>query len=329
MKYLVPAPLALCALFAATAVAPAQAQSVLYETEFSSTGLWTLEVDHPWGNQSNSPDWKVDALPAPAAFAPYRSAPSSLNFNHDEFGIDWGWWAGVATSPDIDLSVSLGTPSLEFWYAFQHERLCDWDAFTVSVRDAATGEVHYSECLSATDRGYQEWVEFELELDRSWGTIRIEFHHDTLDDWNFQDPGSFVDDLRIIDPRGDTLHCEGQPLFDGSDPARLSMRLAGPDPFGPVLLEGSGFPANGFALAFAGPDPGMIPIGHGLRCIGGGSSVRLSLAPTRDTGTPVWTLDAGVGNFTQMAMLDVPIYVQTIFRDGPSINLSDTRVFHP
>ncbi|QDV05112.1 hypothetical protein Poly30_06070 [Planctomycetes bacterium Poly30] len=307
----------------------AVAQSTLYETDFSSADGWTFEQSHPWGNQTFSPEWNVDALPASPAFAPFHSEPTSLNFNHNELGLEWGEWAGSARSPEIDLAESLGTPRLHFWYAYDHETFCQWDAFSVQVLDAGTEQILFQECLSATDLGLRNWVEYDLALDRSWGTVRIRFVHDTLDDWNFNEAGSYVDDLHFIDPRGASLHCEGQPLFNGAGPARLSMALIGQDPEGPVLLRGTGFPANGFAFAFAGPDPGVIPIGHGIRCIGVGTSVRVSLAPTRDLGTPVWSLDPNAGNFAQMAMLDVPIYVQTIFRDGPTINLSDALVFCP
>ncbi len=305
-----------------TLAGPAAAQVDLYATEFAAHDGWSFDHYHPWGNLAYSPRWDVDALPDPGWFAPYRSAPYSLNFNHDVYGLQWGWWAGAATSPSVDLTQALGTPELRFWYAFHHEVDCQWDAFSVSVVDDATGNQLFNECLSATGLAHGTWTEYTLPLDRAWGTVRIVFDHNTIDDWNFNESGSFVDDLAVVDPCGATVHCDGEPLSTGAPGATLSLSgsasLAGDG----LLMRGAGFPTSVFAAPFAGPAPGQIPIGIGMRCIGASSSVRLPIAPTRDNGTPRWTFDLDGAPLSQIAIAGAPLYIQTIFRDGNSVNLS-------
>ena len=314
--------LALASLTFLGLTASAAAQVDLYATDFAANDGWAFENHHPWGNQPQAPEWDIDALPASANLTPYRSAPYSLNFNHDQHGLEWGWWAGTASSPSIDLSRSLGTPELRFWYAFAHETDCQWDAFTVSVVGDAGGDVLFSECLSATSLALGVWTEFVLPLDRAWGSVRIVFGHDTLDDWNFNDQGSFVDDLAVVDPCGASVHCEGQPLSTGAAGATLTLSGSASIAENNLRMRGAGFPTSVFAAPFAGPAPGTITIGLGIRCIAGGSSVRLPIAPTRGTGTPHWTLALGEAPLNQIAMVGAPLYIQTIFRDGNSVNLS-------
>lgn len=305
-----------CALSLSLLAAPTQAQTVLYETDFTTDAGWTFSQSSVSG-----PRWAVDALPA-AQIVPYTSAPSSLNFNHDVQGLPWGLWSGSATSPEIDLGVATGTPRLQFQYAYHHEWDCQWDAFSVIVLDAVTAQPRYVECLSLTQHAFLVWRTFDLPLDPQWGRVRVRFYHDTIDDWNFNEQGSFVDDLRVVDGCGASLHCAGLPQTSGAPGAGLvaegSTSIAARD----LRLVGEGFPLHTFAAAFAGPDPGVIPFGAGVRCVGVGTSTRLGIAPTRDQGRPVWTLDLGAPPLVQMAVIGQPLYVQTIYRDGGSVNFS-------
>jgi hypothetical protein len=307
--------------------APALTQSVLYSTDFSSGEGWTLVTTHNSPGPF-TPRWSIDALPYQPGGAwslpPYTSAPSSLNFNSNDFGLpNTGVWSGHATSPTIDLSAADGDITLQFQYGFIHEINCQWDAFEVEVLSAASGAVLHSTCLSATWYASGVWRSFELPLERAWGEIHVRFLHDSIDHWNLNEQGSFVDDLRVVAECGASLHCTGAPQSTGAPGAAISALGSTSISARDLRLVGAGFPTHTFAWAFAGPDVATIPIGIGVRCIGVGTSRRLALAPTRDQGAPQWALDLGAAPLAQLAVAGSPLYVQTIYRDGPNINLSD------
>ncbi|MEZ6018044.1 MAG: hypothetical protein R3F49_23265 [Planctomycetota bacterium] len=309
------------ALAALALAAPGAAQNVLYSTDFSDAQGWTLVNSAPSG--SSGAAWGVDALPA-TTIVPYTSAPASLNFNHNVLGLPWGVWSGTATSPVIDLSAGIAPARLQFNYGFVHEVDCQWDAFSVQVIDAVDPFlVHFADCLSMDSFALSQWRQYDLPLNRAWGQVRVRFVHDTIDDWNFGEQGSFVDDVMVVEDCGATVHCEGLPQSTGAPGADLAAVGSASISTNDLRLIGSGFPLHTFAAAFAGPDSATIPIGAGVRCIGVGSSVRLAVAPTRDQGAPLWSLDLQGFPLLQLAVAGQPLYVQTIFRDGATFNLSD------
>jgi hypothetical protein len=153
--------------------------------------------------------------------------------------------------------------------------------------------VHFEECLSLFP-SVLHWRELEVPLDRAWGAVRVRFLHDTIDFWNQGEQGSFVDDLRFVEECGWSVHCEGEPQIGGASGADLRVDGSTSIAAGDLRLVGAGFPLHTFATAFGGPDPAVIPLFNGVRCVGVGTSVRLGVAPTRDLGTPLWNLDLGV-----------------------------------
>jgi hypothetical protein len=145
---------------------------------------------------------------------------------------------------------------------------------------------------------------------------------------NGWETGSWVDDMVIEGVVCQvSTECVGESLSTGAPGAALAAHgttsLAARD----LVIEGAGFPTHTFAAAFAGPDAATFPIGIGVRCIGAGTSVRLAVAPTRDLGAPFWNVDLGAPPLAQMAVVGQPLYFQTIFRDGPTVNLSDALRF--
>ncbi|MEM9379288.1 MAG: hypothetical protein AAGB93_05000 [Planctomycetota bacterium] len=321
MKPCLPA-LALTAALAS----PAFAQADLYATDFSSDEGWSFSVAHSTA-MFGAPWWAVDGLPADPDI--YRSAPSSLNFNHDEHGLILGSWDGTARSPVVDLGEALGDLQLSFWYKLYGEGGCNvWVVSEVRVVDASTGAVRHASCFS--DLGsWGEWFEVTAPLDRSWGRVRIELRYVSSDAWNAGQLGLLIDDLHVTDLSGASVECEGQSLTDGSPGATLELAGSASIGSGALTLTGAGFPAHSFASAFVGTGPATLPIGAGVRCISPVGSQRLWIAPTRATGTPRWTLELGAAPLSQIATAGLPLYVQAIFRDGPTVNFSSTLVFTP
>ena len=310
------------ALAAVALVTPAAAQHSLYSTDFDDSVGWTFVNTSAWPNATVV--WDVDASPG-TPMAPFVSPPSSLNFNDDQQGLTaGGTWRGHAESPTIDLAGTSGALRLTFHYAFHHEVDCQWDAFSVQVVDATNPTiVHFEECLSRTAHALLVWREHEVALDRAWGAVRVRFLHDTIDSWNLNEQGSFVDDLRVIEDCGWSVSCEGSPQVGGAPGADLRVEGSTSISAGDLRVVGAGFPLHTFATAFGGPEPAVIPLFNGVRCVGVGTSVRLGVAPTRDQGTPLWSIDLDGPVLAPLAVIGQPLYLQTIYRDGATINFSD------
>jgi hypothetical protein len=309
-------PSALFALLALTS--QSHAQHELYSTRFDDSVGWTLT---PICFVS-SVSWDVREFPSNYNF-PAPSPVHALGFA----GPNW-WWpnshlCGEALSPTVDLSGTT-LPVLEFQYFWDHEAGCEWDAFGVEVRSATTGAILFSECLSETLLGSTTWVERRIALDPAWGSIQVAFTQDSIDSWNNFDRGSWVDDM-VIEAYSCQVatECVGAPLSSGAPGAELTVRGTTSVSARDLVVEGSGFPTHTFATVFAGPDTATLPIGIGVRCIGAGTSVRLAIAPTRDLGAPLWSLDLGAAPLVQLAVVGQPLYVQAIFRDGAFMNFSE------
>ena len=266
--------------------------------------------------------WDVRVFPQQYNF-PAPSPANALGFAARSGTWPGSYFNGEAVSPVVDVGAST-LPVLSFQYFWDHEEGCKWDAFGVDVRSATTGAALFTECLSLTGHGSTGWVERRIALDPAWGSIQVAFTQDTIDVVNWWETGSWVDDMRI-EASACQVHteCVGAPLSTGAPGAELDAQGTTSVTARNLILAGSGFPAHTFAAAFAGPDPATIPIGIGVRCIGAGTSVRLAVAPTRALGEAFWDLDLGAAPLAQLAVVGRPLYVQTIFRDGASMNLSE------
>jgi hypothetical protein len=306
-------------LLALLALAPrAHAQVELYATAFDDSAGWTLTQI----STSSLVRWDVRVFPLHYSF-PAPSPVHALGFTAPSGGWPSGYFNGEAVSPVVDIGGS-ALPVLSFQYFWDHEEGCLWDAFGVDVRSATTGAVFFTECLSLTGLGSTGWTERRIALDPAWGPIQVVFTQDTIDSWNVWETGCWVDDMRIEAYSCQVqTECFGAPLSTGAPGARLEASGTTSVTARDLVVTGTGFPTHSFAAAFAGPDAATIPIGNGVRCIGAGTSVRLAVAPTRALGEAFWNLDLGAAPLAQIAVVGQPLYVQTIFRDGASMNLSD------
>ena len=231
----------------------------------------------------------------------------------------------TATSPPIDLTGSL-EPQLTFWTAFQHEGGCQWDANVLTITREADGSIVHTECLSSTEPDTRErWAQVRRDLDPAWGVVRLTFSYDPIDGWNFNDWGYVVDDIRITDGRcGASTLCVPLPMADQSPGPTLAATGELSTTSTDMRIVGSGFVPHTFAAGFIGPETAILPIGMGTRCIAGnGTSRRLPVAPTRDNGTPIWTLDPADPVYGMLMQAGQPFFVQSMYRDGASVNFSE------
>ncbi len=177
--------------------------------------------------------WKVDGTPASVPGGPVKSAPYSLNYND---GVDYndggppnfGW----AQTPIIELTGT-DNPKLSFWCNYQTDTTgVLTDQRFVSVHDDVSGYEWLSAQLSTVLGGCDQmgtWHEHTLVLNEAWGPVVLRFRFDTIDSWNNQHGGWFVDDIEIR---------ETAPLE--IDPASLQqLDTAGnPVPVGDVIDDG-------------------------------------------------------------------------------------------
>ncbi|MEM9381459.1 MAG: hypothetical protein AAGB93_16005 [Planctomycetota bacterium] len=308
--------------------ATASAQTI-YSTDFTTLDGWTVRTDCTPGYA-----WAADATPTarPCGVDPFRSAPASLNFNDD---IDIGGpgvhggaavTCGSVTSPPIDLASAGADSILGFWMSLDMEPGCEWDALRLIVQPAGGGAAHYDACVNSLTAFDCSWQRFELALQAAWGEVEITFDFHTLDDWVNDGSGPFIDDLSIEVPSCGSWskHCNGIPSDRTGTRAVLgavgSLSVASND----LQLQGVDFPPNTFATAFYGALPDGLVAGNGIRCIAANSSFRLTIAPTRDLGSPVWNVDLTAPPLPPgQVFAGSTWYYQAIYRDGTSFNFSD------
>lgn len=186
-----------------------------YTQDFNSTPAdWTF--DSPVGGVS----WAVDATPSTFPNRVSRSG-NSLNYNN---GTDYsGNNKGKATSPAISLS-GLTNPVLKFWCNYHTEtRGIDFDKRTLQILnsdgtqilatwqmgtegytfDPAGGYVGQGTgpCkdayLDEFDQPINTWHQHKIYLDPAWGTIRVRFIFDSVDDRRNNYSGWAIDDLTV------------------------------------------------------------------------------------------------------------------------------------
>ncbi len=192
--------------------------------------------------------WRADATPASVPGGPAKSEPYSLNYNDGVDYYDGGVNAAWARSPIIELSGT-ADPQLTFWCNYETDTTgALTDQRTVSVEDDMTGTVHVLVQLS-TDIGDCDqmgtWHKHTLTLDSSWGPVVLRFNFDTIDSWNNQYGGWFIDDIEIRDnPPLELDPASLQQLDVEGNPVPVGGVIDG----GPVTFTGSVKMLNGNPL---------------------------------------------------------------------------------
>ncbi|NUP95858.1 MAG: hypothetical protein HUU28_06815 [Planctomycetaceae bacterium] len=198
------------------ALVPLAAAQVLYETRFDDDSGWTFDAPNGLGTE-----WKVDNRPGTAPFGPWRSEPSSLNYNNDVDYAGNALSAGKsAFSPVIAIGGASGVPTLVFWCNRRlSEVSCDvHEQLTLRIREGSI--VRLSTCLTCSNCvgaplllspcSLNGWHEHVVPLDASWGNIRVEFNFrgDAIAN---DGAGYFVDDLTIVDMAPTSTYCIAKP----------------------------------------------------------------------------------------------------------------------
>jgi hypothetical protein len=203
---------------------------LIYRETFLTEGFpqgWTFAITLP-----TPVVWRADGTPASIPGGVAKSVPFSLNYNDGTDYYDGNANNGWAQSPGIDLSGT-NNPKLTFWCNYQTDTTgVLTDQRIVSVHDDISGYEWTSAQLSTVLGGCDQmgtWHEHTLVLNEAWGPVVLRFLFDTIDSWNNQHGGWFVDDIEIR---------ETAPLE--IDPASLQqLDTAGnPVPVGDVIDDG-------------------------------------------------------------------------------------------
>ncbi len=152
--------------------------------------------------------WNAD--PSPAAVgdgASYFSPPNSLNYNNaTNYRSGTATNSGTATSPEIDLTDE-NSPRMTFWCNFQTEPSPSFDMriLQISQDNFASTNYVFQATLAMTDANPKigncstpgTWHKHTVDLDPSWGKIRIRVKFDTVDGILNEFAGWFVDNVVI------------------------------------------------------------------------------------------------------------------------------------
>ncbi|MEM9379537.1 MAG: hypothetical protein AAGB93_06250 [Planctomycetota bacterium] len=288
---------------------PATAQNGPFSDRFDDPSNWTLfgtaEVS------SIRPPWLEQAFHGDSALAVLDSTWHGSSA-----------WNGSARSIPIDLS-SLTSPTLSFWSAWWHESGCGWDAGILRVVSASNpATVFHEECLSTAPELGNVWGHAVRPLDAAWGTVVLEFSYDPIDPANWGNEwGYLVDELRVYDSADPiSVLCEPAPLSNGAAGPALEVIGGASASAASLLLRGSGFHPNSFALGSITQSARVQPAGLGVLCVAGGR--RFPVAPTTPMGAPEWQLSTTDASFGHLFVPGETLYLQTYFRDGGSFNFS-------
>tara|TARA_R110002126_G_scaffold25583_15_gene87570 strand:- start:2995 stop:4062 length:1068 start_codon:yes stop_codon:yes gene_type:complete len=240
----------------------------LYSTDFTDVSDWTLDTT------SDPFVWNADATPATFCAGPFRSAPSSLNFNDGEtYGVDpvtgnHIQTGGFARSPIIDLSSAASDLTLRYWVAYrvEHTGMCLFDGAATTAEPIGGAAPIYLGCAAELGREC-EWHEMSFRLDRDWGPTQVGFEFFTLDHQFQQFPGVFVDDLEIFES-GTTLECSPAALHAGGQFVTLTDSAFTGAPGSGLHLDAKDGPAGQFGFFLAGPALGpAVPAFEGVLCL--------------------------------------------------------------
>ena len=166
--------------------------------------------------------WKVDALPSPpVAYSP----PNSLNFNNDatvDFGLPI---KALFQLPDFSVPLQ-GQAQLTLWSWHDGEQSALKDKRTVEIN--LSGSTTVLETLQLPNhlrRGL--WSKIRISLNKYAGkTIVIKVRYDTVDQFDNETPGWFIDNLRV--QTAQPTSCTGDALcVQGKDPCKPTQCLTG------------------------------------------------------------------------------------------------------
>lgn len=244
----------------APAAAPPVPATLLSQDWDTGTLGWTLS------NSDTSTGWAADGTPAadPVIGTPYVSAPYSLNYNN---GLDYDVPdpanhgsglpnSGTATSPVVDLAGTTN-PVLTFrcnyftetddtsWGTDERRLQISKDDFATTLFDELLGTVGAAPAIGACS-SFGSWHTHTVSLHSAWGSIRVRFAFDTIDDFENVYAGWFVDDVEVTadvpaPPPPPAPQPALDPLGDGKDDGPCSSGV-------PSRFGGSLWPAAVLAL---------------------------------------------------------------------------------
>lgn len=229
----------------------AVSEGLFYRETFLDPGL-----PPGWNSWNSSPtvQWNVDGDPASVPGGSSMSAPYSLNYNDGTDYNDGNANSGTATSPVLDLTGSKN-PILTFW--------CNYDTDTtgtitdqrvLSVQGAWLAIVWKQVQFSSNAGDCAEkgvWHQHSIPLDDDWGEIALSWSFDTVDSWNNDHAGWFIDDIEIREGEVDPGSGKTNPIPDDDEHREPSLSC-----WGSIAGGGMGgqliFFLSGFTLLFAG-----------------------------------------------------------------------------
>ncbi len=122
-----------------------------------------------------------------------------LSYNNGTSYDDGAANSGTARSPKVDISSTL-RPVVRFRCSWDAEDFSDVDLRQLRIYSEGVTTPVYTETFNSAKCGpANTWHEHELELDRNWGIIQVEFSFDTVDDQQNQFKGWFLDDFTVED----------------------------------------------------------------------------------------------------------------------------------
>jgi len=116
---------------------------------------------------------------------------------------------GTATSIKIEVG-ELVQPRLVYWCLFDMQNDPSLDVRTVTILNADTGLLHDFARMGVDDvatapeascSAARQWHTHSIDLNPTWGNIRVQFAFDTWDANANEGKGWFLDDIRIQAPR--------------------------------------------------------------------------------------------------------------------------------
>lgn len=155
--------------------------------------------------------WAVDGNPTvtpyqSTAITPYRSAPSSLNYNNGSNCYNGVQNSGGVMSEIYDVTYA-SAPQLQFWHMIHHyyTYYCSyygWNYYhikTVRIWDVNRTTMHYSQEFCCANY-LCNWTQATVPLQKQWGQIRVEFHFGNTYWYSTNDQysaGWFIDDVEV------------------------------------------------------------------------------------------------------------------------------------
>ncbi|MBI2899693.1 MAG: hypothetical protein HYY17_05880 [Planctomycetes bacterium] len=173
-----------------------------YQTNFDDSTGWTF------AGGANGVVWGVDGTPSSVTGGAYQSASKSLNYNNATNYNSGSTSTNSGTATSSAITVSGSNPSLTFWCNFKTETGSDdanygYDKRTMTLTPgtgtavtAKLGVTNFDTIVGACS-AMGTWHQHTVALQSSWGTVKIQFKFDTVDEIDNSNPGWFVDTLAV------------------------------------------------------------------------------------------------------------------------------------